>query len=68
MAKKKIILELRDLSDGELEKKSEEVGSQLYELRRKQATGQIDNPARLKTLRRDRARMLTLLSERVQGR
>ena len=59
---------LRDLSPEELEKKDHELARQLYELRKKQATGQVDNPARLRALRRSRARVLTVLSEKAGAR
>jgi large subunit ribosomal protein L29 len=56
--------QLRDMSVDELRKRTDELAIQLFELRKKQATGQVDNPARIRTLRRERARVLTILGER----
>ena len=58
--------QLRDMGAADLQKKSDELRQQLYELRRKQATGQVDNPARIRSLRRERARVLTILGEQSE--
>lgn len=64
MANKVKASELRDMAPAELHRKVDEISTQLFELRRKQATGQVDNPARLGQLRRERARVLTVLKEK----
>jgi len=56
--------ELRDLSAEELAAKSAELRRELFNLRLKHATGQLENTARLKTLRRDIARAETVLRGR----
>ena len=56
--------ELRDLNDTELEHRLGEAKEELFNLRFQNATGQLDNIARLPQVRRDVARIETLLRER----
>ena len=56
--------ELRDLSADELQTKLGEVKEELFNLRFQNATGQLDNYKRLGELRRDVARIKTVLRER----
>ena len=56
--------ELRDLPDQELEQKLEETKEELFNLRFQLATGQLDNPMRIKDVRHEIARILTVLTER----
>ena len=56
--------ELRELEVEELEIKLAETRSELFNLRFQHVTGQLDNYARLGQLRREVARMHTLLRER----
>ena len=56
--------ELRELSDTELQEKLEEFKSELFNLRFELATGQLDNYKRLKSTRRDIARVMTVQRER----
>lgn len=51
--------EVHDLSDGELGAKEKELRQELFNLRFRKATGQLDNTARIGLLRRDLARVLT---------
>ncbi len=53
--------ELRDLSTDELQAKATELKKELFNLRVQQAMGQIENPMRLRTLRKDIARAKTVL-------
>jgi len=62
--KPKTAKELRDLSHEELESKAEELGGELWSARVKKATGQLENNALLRRLRRERARVLTVLREK----
>ena len=55
---------LRDLSPAELAAKSEELREQLLKLRFQQSTGQIENPQMLRGIRRDIARVMTVLREK----
>ena len=56
--------ELRDLPDEELLERLESLKEELFNLRFQFATGQLDNPMRIKIVRHDVARILTLLRGR----
>ncbi len=56
--------ELRDLSVEELVAKSRELRGELFNVKMKKSTGQLENTARLGTLRRDIARAETVLREK----
>jgi large subunit ribosomal protein L29 len=56
--------ELRELPDETLLEQLESAKEELFNLRFQHATGELDNPARLKVVRHDIARILTVLRER----
>ena len=56
--------EIRNLSDGEIETKLEETYEELFNLRFQFAIGQIKDPNQMTDLKRDIARMKTVLNER----
>ena len=56
--------ELRELPDEELYVRIDSAKEELFNLRFQLATGQLDNTARLKDLRHDVARLMTVLRER----
>jgi large subunit ribosomal protein L29 len=56
--------ELRDLPDEELLARLESQKEELFNLRFQAATGQLDNPMRVKQVRHDVARLLTELRQR----
>lgn len=58
------IKDLRELSTKELEGKIMETKKELFSLRMRQSTGTLDKPSRIKELRKDVARMKTILRER----
>jgi large subunit ribosomal protein L29 len=58
------IRELRDLSNEELQSKAVDLKKEMFNLRVQQAMGQIENPMRLRTLRRDIAKAKTVLKEK----
>jgi large subunit ribosomal protein L29 len=58
------VAELRDLGDEELLERLESNKEELFNLRFQLATGQLDNPMRVKQVRHDVARILTVLRER----
>ena len=58
------VTELRDLGDDELIERLESFKEELFNLRFQLATGQLDNPMRIKQVRHDVARILTVLRER----
>ena len=60
--------EIRKLTTEEINKKIVESKEELLKLRFKQATGSLENPARVKELRKDVARFKTILKEReIEG-
>ena len=58
------VTELRDLGDDELIERLESFKEELFNLRFQLATSQLDNPMRIKQVRHDVARILTVLRER----
>ena len=56
--------ELRELNDTELEHRLGEAKEELFNLRFQNATGQLDNISRIPQVRREVARIETLLHER----
>ncbi len=58
------IKELRELSNKDLETKIRESKKELFNLRLKQSTGTLEKPSKIKELRKDVARMKTIMRER----
>ena len=54
--------EIKELSDSELNKKFRELGEELLQLQVRKQTGQVEKPHLIKSIRRDRAKILTALS------
>ncbi len=59
--------ELKEMSEAELRQKEKEVTEQLFNLKFQHATGQLENTARLPQVRKDLARVKTVLREKVLG-
>jgi large subunit ribosomal protein L29 len=59
--------ELRELDDDELDNRLINARKELFNLRFQAATGRLDNSARTGAVRRDIARMLTVLRDREAG-
>ena len=59
--------ELRELNDDELIEKLRESKEELFNLRFQNATGQLNNNRRLRTVRQEIARIYTVLRERELG-
>ena len=59
--------ELRELSSEELVSRLREAKAELFNLRVQGATGQLDNNRRLQVVRKDIARIYTILRERELG-
>ncbi|HAA90124.1 MAG: 50S ribosomal protein L29 [Thermoanaerobacterales bacterium 50_218] len=60
--------ELRELTDEELRRKLVDLKDELFRLRFQLATGQLENPMRIREVRRDFARAKTILRERELSR
>jgi len=56
--------ELRELPDDELRQKLADGKEELFNLRFQAVTGQLDNPRRIKEVKREVARVLTVMRER----
>jgi len=56
--------ELRDADETELENRLAEAKQEMFNLRFQIVTGQLDNSARIQLVRRDIARILTVLREK----
>lgn len=56
--------ELRDMTDEEVLKQIDELKTELFNLRFQIATGQLDNPMRIREVRKGIARGKTILRER----
>ena len=60
--------DLRLLSDGELIEKERQLQEELFNLRFQLATGQLENVIRVPQVRRDIARVKTILKEKALGK
>ena len=58
---------LRDLSPEELERQEVEMNEQMFKLRFQWAMGQTESLNKLRDLRKDKARLLTILREKNNG-
>ena len=58
---------LRNMKSGEIEKKLTDAREELMKLRFQQVTGQLTDSSRLQILKRDIARMMTILREQAKA-
>jgi large subunit ribosomal protein L29 len=58
------IKDIRELSVKELESKLRDLKEEGFNLRLQQATGTLENPARIRVVRREAARVQTVLTQR----
>ena len=61
------VKEIRDMSNEELVKEISSLSEELYNLRFQQATGSLENPARIKDIRKTIARIKTVQTERANA-
>ena len=59
---------LREMSLEDLESEGQALSEQIFRLRFQKATGQLENRARIRQIRRDLARVKTIVAERRQQR
>jgi large subunit ribosomal protein L29 len=59
--------ELRELTGDELDGQLAHLKEELFNLRFQAVTGQLDNPARVRLVRKDIARVMTIMRERELG-
>lgn len=60
--------ELRELSEDELERKEAELKDQLFKLKFQHALGQLENAMKLKSIKKDIARIKTILGKNKEGK
>jgi len=65
---KKSANELRELSLDELRLREQELNEEMFNLRVRHATGQLENPMQLRRIRKDIARVKTFLIEKEGDR
>lgn len=58
------VSEIRKLKNEEIETKVKETKKELLNLRIKNATGSLEKPSKIREMKKDVARMLTILKER----
>lgn len=62
------VSELRGLGDEELKQKERELSQELFNLRFQRTVGQLGNIMRVRQVKRERARVKTILAGREQAR
>jgi large subunit ribosomal protein L29 len=60
--------ELREMTEDELQQKEKDLVDQLFKLRFQHALGQVENAMKLRTIRRDLARIKTVRNEKGRGK
>ncbi len=60
-------LNLKEMSEAELRQKEKEVTEELFNLKFQHATGQLENTERLPQVRKDLARVKTMLRQKTLG-
>ncbi|MGA1865555.1 MAG: 50S ribosomal protein L29 [bacterium] len=60
--------DFRDLSDEELSHKEADLREDLFKLKYQHTSGQLENKARIKLVKKDIARLLTVYRERIQAK
>ena len=63
--KKNEIAKIRDMTEKDLNGKLADLKEELFNLRFQMATGQLDNPMRLREIRKDIARTKTVIREKA---
>ncbi|HBH86302.1 MAG TPA: 50S ribosomal protein L29 [Syntrophaceae bacterium] len=58
------IKEIRDLGTDELRQKNKELVEELFKLRLRHTSGQLESPAMMRSVRKNIARIMTVLKER----
>ena len=59
--------EIRELTEDEARQKERELTEELFRVRMRRGTGQVDNPMQARLLRRDLARLKTIRHERARA-
>lgn len=67
VVRKMKVKEIRELTTEQIKAKIAEFKDEIFSLRMQQATGNLEKPSRIKELRKDVARMKTILAERKEA-
>jgi large subunit ribosomal protein L29 len=67
MASKKTLTTLKDKSVDELRNRERDLREQLFKLRFQRATGRVENPMKMREVRREIAQIQTLLNQRANA-
>lgn len=59
--------EIKEMTPEDIKAKVAETTKELFNLRMRHSTNQLENPIRLRLLRRDVARLRTILAQKVKG-
>ena len=59
-------VELRDMDADGLRSKEQELDDQLFRMRIQKSMGQLEAPGKMRDIRRERARILTILKEKAK--
>ena len=59
--------EFRDMAVEDLQRRAEELDTEIFNLRIRKAMGQLDKPIQLRELRRDVARLKTVLKQKANS-
>ena len=59
--------QIREMTVADLKGKEAELSRELFNLRMRHTTGQLENPLKLRTLRKDVARVKTIIAEKERG-
>ena len=61
------VKEIRELTTEQIETKIKDAKDEIFNLRMKQATGNLEKPSKIKEWRKEVARMKTILNERKEA-
>jgi len=67
MASKKTLTTLKDKSTDELRARERDLREQLFKLRFQRATGRVENPMKMRQVRREIAQIETLLQQKASA-
>jgi large subunit ribosomal protein L29 len=59
-------VELRDMDADTLRAKTQDIDDQLFRMRIQKSMGQLEAPGKMREIRRERARILTILKEKAK--
>ena len=59
--------EIRELSTSEMNEKLTDLKAELFHLRFQHAINQLENPARIRAVKKDIARILTVMNEKAEN-